>query len=54
MARPWSEPLRPRARPDGMAAAGGNQLLPAARVKGHWEVVGKEYWTDRGRCVPEM
>ena len=34
--------------------SGSNKLLPAARRKGHREVVGKEDWTDRGGCVPEM
>ena len=32
---------------DGMATEGSNQLLPAARRKGHWEGVGKEDRTDR-------
>ena len=40
---------------NGMEAEGSNQLLPAARRKGHGEVVlGEEDWTDRGGCVSEM
>ena len=39
---------------DGMQTEGSNQLLPAARRKGHWEMVGKEDWTDRGECVRKM
>ena len=33
---------------DGMATEGSNQLLSAARRKGHGEGVGKEDWTGGG------
>ena len=39
---------------DGMATEGSNQLLSAARRKGHGEVVGKGDWTGRRGWVPKM
>lgn len=32
---------------DEMAAEGGDELLPTARRKGHWEVVERDNWTKR-------
>ena len=39
---------------DEMVTEGSNQLLSAARRKGHGKVVGKEDWTTRGGCMPKM
>ena len=38
----------------GKCGRGGGIRRAAAMRKGHWEVVGKEDWTDGGRGVPEV
>ena len=39
---------------NGLAAEGGNELLPSARRKRYSGVVGKQYPTDREGCVSKM